>query len=332
MNSTITLSPDCECRDRSTALSIFGALTVLCGGACVLLIAVMVLGQAMAPAGAKGPTATQTLVPGLVIYGGLAVVLVSLGIGSIMARRWARALLLIVSWSLMLLGILGIASLAFVMPKMLGSFPTNTPAGQPALPPGTLQIILTVTLLMFGFFFVLLPGVGVLFYGNRHVKRTCEVRDPQPRWTDQCPLPVLAVSLWLAAGVPMMLLMPLAYRSLLPFFGVFLTGVAGTVGYGVLAAISAWSARAFYRLDFRGWWLIAGSFSLFTVSNIVTYSRHDLMEVYRLMGYPETQIELMKQMSFLNSSTMNWGMGLFLVPVVAYLIYLRRYFRATASV
>ena len=87
-------------KNRSTGLIIFGILTLLLGGLCALFIPLMLFGQTMA---AKAPNApppnTAMLLPGLAMYGGLAVALIWLGIGSIKARRWARALLLIFSWT-----------------------------------------------------------------------------------------------------------------------------------------------------------------------------------------------------------------------------------------
>jgi hypothetical protein len=86
-------------KDRSTGLMIFGILTLLLGGLCGLFILLMLAGQAslarMNPAQAN----VAAILPAVAIYGVLAVALIWLGIGSIQARRWARALLLIFSWS-----------------------------------------------------------------------------------------------------------------------------------------------------------------------------------------------------------------------------------------
>ena len=73
---------------------------------------------------------------------------------------------------------------------------TATP-GQPAMPAAAIGVIMVITCLMFGFFFIALPAVWIFFYKSRHVKATCEARDPVTRWTDACPLPVLGLCLWL---------------------------------------------------------------------------------------------------------------------------------------
>ena len=202
------------------------------------------------------------------------------------------------------------------------------PAGQPELPEAAKVMMMVIPLVFMGVIFLVLPAVWVFFYRSPHVKATCEARDPVPRWTDGCPLPVLAVSLWLAMGVPMMLMMPLAYNSVLPFFGEFLTGMPGALGFLVLAGVWAWCARALYRLDVRGWWVMAVSFCAFTVSHVLTYSRHDVMELYALMGYPEQQMEQIKKFNFITSGWMVWGSLLTMLPIFGYLIYVKKFFRA----
>jgi len=125
----------------------------------------------------------------------------------------------------------------------------------------------------------------------------------------------------------MMLMMPLAYHSVLPFFGEFLTGTAGTAGYLVLVAIWAWSARALYRLDVRGWWLFVVSLLVFTLSHMLTYSRHNVMELYALMGYPEQQMEQLRKFNFVTSGMMVWGSLAFTLPFLGYLLYVKKFFR-----
>ena len=79
--------------------------------------------------------------------------------------------------------------------------PSGVAAGQPQLPPVAKLMIVLIPFLMMGFVFVLLPIAWVLFYRSRHVQATCEARDPVARWTDACPLPVLALRVCLKKGV-----------------------------------------------------------------------------------------------------------------------------------
>lgn len=69
------------------------------------------------------------------------------------------------------------------------------------------------------------------------------------------------------------------------------------------------------------------SILLFSISNVVTYTQHDIFEVYRLMGYPADQIQAMKAMPFINSKSMAVWSVLPMLPIVGYLLFIRHYFR-----
>ena len=325
MDSHPTLPTPIDFRDRSTGLVLSGIAALIFGGLCLMLVGMMILGQLFGPM--RQAQGLAAILPGLLFYGFLAGSLIWLGVGSILARRWARALLLILSWAALCAGVMGTVTLGLVLPSVIKGL-QKAPGN---LPPGAASLVLIIPLVIVGFFLILVPLVGVLFYRSPHVKATCEARDPVERWTDRCPLPVLGVSLWLAICVPMLLVMPVSFRGVLPFFGVLLSGWMGSLGYLVFAALWAWCAVMMYRLDVRAWWVTILSIVLFSISNVVTYTRHDIFEVYRLMGYPADQIELMKTMPFLNSTTMAVWSVLPMLPIVGYLLFIRRHFRGRAG-
>ena len=231
-----TYPPPIEFEDRKAGLVVFGILTMLIGGVCALFVPLLIFGQTMA-AKSGAPQSNQTLLPAMVTYGGLAVALVWLGIGSMKAERWARALLLIFSWSSLIIGVLSIGMMAFILPRITETMNSAMPPGQPEIPAGSTDGIMVFVTIIMGLIFMIIPIVWVLFYRSRHVKATCEAYHPTPGWTDRCPLPVLAVSLWLAFGVPMMLMMAVAYHSVVPAFGTFVAGPLGCAIYLILAAI-----------------------------------------------------------------------------------------------
>lgn len=315
-------------KDRSGGLIVFGVFTILLGAFCGLMALFMLLGQAMNTFNPNAPATSLTmLLPALLMYGGLAVVLVWLGIGSIKALRWARALLLIFAWSWLVMGVIMTAVMVVILPKLLANVNGAMPAGQQQMPPAAMVSVMVITCLIFGFFFILVPAVWVFFYGSRHVKATCEARDPVPRWTDACPLPMLAVSLWLWFGVPMLVVMPMAYHGVVPFFGVFIKGALGGLFYLLLAVIWAWAAWRLYRLDVRAWWVLVVALVLFSVSSVLTYMQHDIAEMYRLMGYPEAQIEQMQKSGLLMGKNVAWLTVCSVVPFLGYLLFVKRYLR-----
>ena len=307
-----------EFKDRSTGLIVFGILEILLGCLCALLVPLMLLGQVMSAKATGGAPNFRMAIPGMMMYAMLAVAFIWLGVGSIRCRRWARALLLILSWSWLVTGVIAIGFLLFLAPKMMEG-----------LPSGAKAVALLVAGVIWTSIFIVIPGVLVAFYQSGHVKATCEARDPVVRWTDGCPLPVLAVSVCLGFGAVMMLAMPLVYNSVMPCFGILLSGLPGTLIYLCVAALWAYLARAWYRLQPMAWWITLGVLLLFAISNIVTFTRVDLMDMYRLMGYPPEQIALIEKFNFLSSKTMVWWSACFMLPVFGYLIWVKRFLRRT---
>src|SRR5579863_3679299 len=122
-------------KDRSAGLTVFGILTILLGCFAGLMVLMVFLQTVVVGSPPGSQVNFSIMVPSLTIYGVMAVALVWLGIGSIMARRWARALLLIFSWSWLLVGVVAIVSLAFILPRIIDTINANGPAGQPAMSP-----------------------------------------------------------------------------------------------------------------------------------------------------------------------------------------------------
>jgi hypothetical protein len=312
--------------DRSAGLLIFGILTLLLGCLAGLFFLFALVGLAMSANGVGTPVPMSAILPAVLIYGMLAVALVWLGVGSIMARRWARALLLIFSWSWLVMGLYIMVFTALVMPKRLLNLSSNGTADHSAVPSVATAGLVVGMLLFSGFFFLIFPAVWTVFYQSRHVKDTCERRDPVTRWTDACPLPVLGYCLWLVISAPMLLIMPLVNRGVMPFFGTFLTGVPGTLFCLAVACIWSYAAWLLYKLDRRGWWLVLIALCLFIVSALLTFARHDELEMYRLMGYPKARIALMQESGALAGKRAGWLTAVYVLPFLGYLLYIRKFF------
>ena len=225
------------------------------------------------------------------------------------------------------MGVFAILGAVLVLPTVLEGIRAATPAGQPAMPAAAIGVAMVVACLMLGVFFIALPAVWIFFYQSRHVKATCEARDPVTRWTDACPLPVLALCLWLAFSAPMMLVVPIMGHGVMPFFGTFLTGLTGTAFCLAIGALWAWCAWLVYKLDARGWWLILIAMVLFTASSLMTYARHDIIEMYQLMGYPQAMIDQIQKTGLLTGNRMTWIMLFSMVPFLGYILFVKQYFR-----
>lgn len=318
--------------DRSTGLMVFGILTIGLGllsiGLAILIVGSQALVASLHTPGVE-PAPIGALIPGMLVYVVVGIGLIWTGVGSCLARRWAYALMKIFSWVWLTFGVTCFVFMAVAIPVVLHSADALTPAN--ARLPGTDAFGNIFMIMMLGFysiFLVVLPGVWVWFYNSIHVKMTCEVRDPVARWTDRCPLPVLAVSLWTVATLPMMVVQALTGYAIVPLFGLLLSGFVGGIFFALLAVIWAISGVLMYLLDVRGLWLMLGTMVLIFISSIITYSLHDLTDIYQLLHYPPSMIAQMDKIQILHSRGLLVGtMVVFFIPFLAYLIYLFRFFR-----
>ena len=309
-------------RDRRTGLVLFGVLEILIGVLCLLLAGFMVLGQIMMSHTTGTPLSLRLVLPSVLSYIIFAVGFVWLGIGSTQCRRWARALVLIVAWLWLAMGVLMVPMMAYLMPRILAN---PGPGGQ-SLPREAVVMIVVFQILFIGIFFILLPGTLLLFYRSPHVKSTCEARDPTPSWTDACPLPVLAVACLLCLGSAMMASFAATGFAIFPFFGTFISGVPAIILMLGLAGPFFWIGRSWYRLNVAGWWALVIAMLTLSVSSVLTFARADMIEMYEKLGYPQAQIDLIRQHGWMDSRFMMWASLIWIVPMFAYLLWAKRYF------
>ena len=129
-----------EFEDRRTGLMVFGIIVIVLGCLIALMLPLMLVGQLMAghvPGAA--PLPLRLMLPAVFMYLGLAVLFIWLGIGSVLCRRWARALLLVFAW-LWLLG-----GGAACMPLLMGVYHSIVPFFGCYLSGGTGTAVLLVT-------------------------------------------------------------------------------------------------------------------------------------------------------------------------------------------
>jgi MFS family permease len=321
-NNEITVAGN-NFKDRKIGLVIFGILEIILGAFCALLVPFIILGMVVSATLNKNPATPMNV--GIMIFSVLFYVVLSvwfiwMGIGSIKARRWARALLLVSSWLWFISGISGLIFMLTLMPDM---FNQMVQSGQ--MPKEGAAIMKYV---MFGFltvFFIIIPGVLILFYGNKNVKKTCESRDSHVRWTDKCPLPVLALSLIYGYCAVSMLLLGF-YGWAIPFFGYILNGIAGAVVALVAMLLFGYIAWGMYKLSIKAWWCAVLVIIAWAVSTGITFSRVSLMDFYEKMNFPKQQLEIMKQYSMPQFSTMALFFGIWVIGFLGYLLYTRKYF------
>ena len=261
----------------------------------------------------------------VILYLLLAVWFVWMGIGSILARKWARALILITSWLWLISGVLGILFILLFMPDIFAPMATGEEI--------TKEIAVVVQSILMGVMAVILviiPGVFVLFYSSRHVKATCEQRDPQVRWTDKAPLSVITVSSILGIVAISMPFLGF-YQWTIPFFGLVLSGTPGAIVVLIYTLLFAYAAWGTYKLRMRAWWcgLILTIASV--VSMGITFSRVSLVEFYEQMNMPNESLDIMKEFGIFHDTTtylIFWG--IMAIGFLWFLIYTKKYFSGSS--
>jgi len=319
--------------DRSTGLQVFGVIQIILGALVALFIPMVLLGAVMSRKTLGTAMPMGTYLMACLTYGAVAILLVTLGIGSIRARRWAWALTLILSWFWLIVGVLATVFLTAVLPSSFVIGLRKAAAANPGaggLPTGVTAVILTFVIVLVAVFLVATPLAFVLFYRRKDVEGTCRRRDPVERWTDRCPLPVLAASLIFGGAVPYYLLLSFT-TPLVPFFGKYLTGVPGAIGCLVLAAVDGFLAVWFYRVRLLGWWVGIVWLALRTISAAITFARGDLLQAYSRLGWKQAQLEAMSSSPALHGRLVLWWSLLYLLVILGYMVWIKRYFQNTPA-
>lgn len=315
-------------KDRKAGLTLFGVLHIGLGGLCALLVPLMLLGMALSKtvsSPSAQPLDMRMMAPGVALYALLAIAFIWVGIGSILARRWARALILVSSWIWLICGISGLCMMWLILPDMYAQLGTSGQA-----PKQLASVMMYSTLAFMTLLYVLWPGVLVLFYGSKSVKSTCEFRNPSPSWTDACPLPVLALSLLFGFWACSALFMS-CYDWVTPFFGILLSGPAGAVVALCTTCLLAYVSWGTFRLNVRAWTCAVGLVLAWALSIGLTFSRHSLMDFYAKMKFPDEQLQLMQPVCASHGPMLSAFCAAWFAVLLGYLLYTRRFFPRDAQ-
>lgn len=242
------------------------------------------------------------------------------GIGSILAKRWARALMEAISWVWLAFGILLSFLLAAVLP------PTLSARGH--LSRGGIVAAVVVVCFFAGAFTIVLPGIFVLIYRSSAVKATCERKNPSASWTDRLPVAPLILCLLMSYDVLMDIYLGLS-KPLFPFFGTYLTNWTGRfafIAFGFWRVFLAWDL---FHLRLRAWRAALITYIFVAVSTGLTYMRADVTSAYSRLGMPESRIaaasRMMKNPAFLSVQVAA------MVAMVVFVAALRKYYQVQTS-
>ncbi|MGA7613964.1 MAG: hypothetical protein WBX15_02180 [Thermoanaerobaculia bacterium] len=283
---------------------ILGALAALMGA--FMIFAFNVAGPLAAQSGAPNAAAMMprsTMAISFSFYFIIGALLVTLGVGSLRVRRWARPLTLVLSAIWFLAGIMTLIMMGAQWPLMRDTLGTS---GQPQV--GLVVFgCMGVVMALFG---IVLPLVLFLLYKGANVRATFESLDPQPRWTDPYPLTVLGAALWLATtGVGIFFA---------GFYGVialggdrFLTGPAAVAIYAAIGAVMLALAWGYFTGRRFAWWGTIGISALFILYTVAVLPTVDMARMYEAMGMVVPNVErvagLYRSPFFYIMIAVSWG-------------------------
>jgi hypothetical protein len=297
---------------------IFFGIVLLLLGICAGLAALLTSLVAFMPQHAGAPPMPRRMIAGVApFYAGIAVMLATLGIGSMMARRWARALTLAVSWIWLVSGVLSVISFFAMSRFMFASLPPDAESAKP--------IMLGCMVIIFGVFGVLVPLCYVLFYRSRRVIATVETLDTVARWTDRVPMPVLAFGVLSVWGACSLLMFSIFYPSF-PFGQTIVSGIAVPATFIAIATALFFIGIGTFRLQPAAWWaavilLLAG-----VAYGVVMVPRTDFVgwAESQLPSTTPAQTEMLRAF-YSGPVFFGWLIAAWVV-YGAYLLFIRRYF------
>jgi hypothetical protein len=314
--------------DRSTGLIVFGVILIILGLFALMFIPLALLGAMMARKVNGGGMPLGYNLLNTSVYAVAGIVFLCLGVGSIQARRWGRDLTLVTSCLWLAYGILGTIMLTAVLPStFLAGFrmaAAQNPKAGP-VPAGVMAVILTLMIAFFAFFLVVLPVIFVAFYRRADVAETCRHRDAKPRWTEKCPLPLLAVCVLFTFGALYYFLMAFAV-PVYPFFGRYLTGLPAGLALLTAAALEAVLVALFYKKQIVGWWIAIFVLLFRCAAMGFTFGHANLLDAYAKLGMSGRQLDMLRANPMFSSGLIMWWGVVYIVPFLAYLIWTRRYF------
>lgn len=240
--------------------------------------------------------------------------LLTLGIGSVDARRWARSLSIVLGWLMFTWSLISVVVLFRLRPVIEALL-----QAEQDMPPGAsdfvFEVFIPVTaVLMLGF-----PLLFVLAYSGKHVRATCERMHPEPCWTDRLPISILVTAglLFMVGTMILVWLGPIRLDFLgapvsMPVKNLVVLSVA------LLYVLCAWGLL---RLKPWAWWgsIVAIAF------NFLTVTFPEPTDILDLMGLPD----LLYPHASVIVSALELGGLVQLTVIFVMLVATRRHFRQT---
>jgi hypothetical protein len=302
-------------KSRRGGLIFFGLVELAMGALCLLIVAGTIVSLLFRPPARAGmPPVSQMMVSvSLYLIGG--VLLVTLGVGSMLARRWARDLSLVVSWMWLLVGLSTTAFMVFLMPRFLSAMASS--------PPETRTWVVTCIAILSGIFGILIPLIMILFYRSPNVRATCVALDPHPRWTERVPLPLLGLSLWIAfSGICMT---TMSAYAVLPLGRQIIAGPVAIITYCAIGILLLYVSWGLFKRSLAAWWIGVAYGVLTAAYCAIVFPQLDVNAMMKAMKMPATP-GMPDFTTMYRNPLFLMILGFFWLFYLGYFLFVRRYF------
>ncbi|MCX5662531.1 MAG: hypothetical protein NTW19_22850 [Planctomycetota bacterium] len=325
------LPPAPSTPDRRAGLRVFGVVFIILGclaGCLVTCMPLSMFAARAAPQQQPAPHMTLAMLFGtMLFYMVIAAALIWTGVGTFKLRRWSRPIVLTIAWFWIVLGVATLAMLP-MQARMMSATMESRASGGPQLPPGFVTGTIVVMAAFVAVLGIALPAGFLAFFMRKDVKAALEQYDPQPRWTDRCPAPVLGYVLSLLWGVMGMLMA--AMMPVMPVFGSMLRQPFAFLVSAVVSAVLLYLAYEGYRQRPISWWGTIALTVVAAVNGVFVFANPEaLKQIYVELEMPQEQIDALEKAGALSGNAYLPMAIFFLVAMVGYMIYIRPYFFGT---
>lgn len=319
MTSNAPLAQIPSHRNRRPWLIAFGVLEILIG--CLLLFSVVETQRAPLRGEESGlqlpvsPVAMKFATT--IVNGGMALLFLAIGVGSIQCRDWAR---------LAMLGLSGFWLATGLFTTVIYFLMAPTIQQQSDAPPEVVQTVYGLSTALVIFAFVLLPTIFLMFYSSKSVKATClALTPPSPAGTASFGIPAPLIAVAVSEGLGGFAILSFMIAPATAVFGVVVHGLPAFLVLLAFSLASGFAAVLIVYRKYSGWLLALVKNAVALVSWSITVTGRDVNQFYRELGLNESQMQAFH--AFPQIQSLTWYLS---VPAMAayviYIAYARKYF------
>ncbi len=314
-----------EPENRKWVLVLIGIPQILFGG---LLILAGLMAMINLPMGADqgGNHQVMSMIMAMIMNLGTGSLLITLGLGLAKARKWAHAILTIMSAFTFCIGIFGFLFLMIYGTKVFEGMPMHPEFNKEML--GSLVKVMLVFDFVIG---IILPLLVYLACINKNMIAMIQRLNPQKSWVDKAPLPIIALSgLTIYGGIALPINMVAGYS--VPLMGFWLEDIPASLFMLVYAGILVYVGYQLFKMKLKAWYGITALYAFSIVSFILTVKTAGLEGLYGTGSMSSQQIELFKQSFFFNDDRVVGLVIVIMVPYIAFIAYAKKHFKKSELV